>query len=107
MNGRWWCLGLVGLTALLPVRQLAAAEQVPLGTRRELFVEERLIDRLAGNARLVMHRPEPRELVLETGEPWEANATSDVTVFRDGDRDRMYDRGSHASYMRGRDRAGP
>ena len=104
MHGRWWCLGLLGLTALLSARQLAATEPVPLGTRRELFVEDGLIERLAGHARLVMHRPEPRELVLETGEPWEGNATNYVTVFRDGDRYRMYYRGSHASYLQGRDR---
>ena len=43
-------------------------------------------------------------MALVTGEPWEGNATNYVTVFQDGDKYRMYYRGSHYSYLGGKDR---
>jgi len=104
MLGQLRCLSLFWLLICLVAPRLSAAEPVPLGTRRELFVDDRLVERLAGQASLRLHHPEPRELALETSEPWEGNATNYVTVFRDGDRYRMYYRGSHASYLQGRDR---
>ncbi|WP_165233481.1 hypothetical protein [Aquisphaera insulae] len=82
----------------------SADEPVPIGTRRELFVDDSLVERLVGRAELRLHHPTPREVALETGEPWEGNATNYVTVFQDGDVYRMYYRGSHASYLGGKDR---
>jgi len=87
---------------------VAAADDVAapheIGTRRELLVDDWLVDRVAGRAELRLHQPTPANVALETGEPWEGNATNYVTVFQDGDKYRMYYRGSHASYLGGKDR---
>jgi hypothetical protein len=74
---------------------LAAAEPAALGSRRELFVDRALIERLEGGASLQLHRPEPREMVLAADKPWEGNTSAYFTIFQDGDRFRMYYRGSH------------
>ncbi len=74
----------------------AAAEPLAIGSRLEPLVDRFLIDSLSGGARQVMHRPEPREVVLVTGSPWEGNTSAYYTIFRDGDLLRMYYRGSHA-----------
>ena len=80
--------------ALLP-RALRAAEAVwEIGGRRELFVDDYLIERLTG-ASLKMHRPVPREVVLTCDAPWEGNTSAYYTLFADGDRFRMYYRGAH------------
>ena len=69
---------------------LATADDVAapheIGTRRELLVDDSLIDRVAGRAELRLHQPTPANVALETGEPWEGNATNYVTVFQDGDK---------------------
>ena len=58
-----------------------AAEPVTIGTRRELFVDDALVERLAGEADLRLHHPTPQNVALVTDAPWEGNATNYVTVF--------------------------
>ncbi len=70
-----------------------------IGERLELLVDEHLIEKIEGDARLKLQRPEPREVVLVTGKPWEGNTCAYYTIFAD-ERDgsplfRMYYRGSH------------
>jgi hypothetical protein len=84
--------------------EFAGAQPWDMGTGRELFVDDALIAGRAGRMELRMHHPTPREIALVTGEPWEGNGTNYVTVFRDGDRYRMFYRGSHFSYTGGKDR---
>ena len=43
---------------------LFAAEVTDIGTHRELFVEDTLIETISGNARLELHHPEAREIAL-------------------------------------------
>jgi hypothetical protein len=74
---------------------LAQAEVIDLGSRRELFIDDFLIEKLSGSADQKLHLPEPREVVLTTDAPWEGNTCAYYTVFRDGDIFRMYYRGSH------------
>ncbi len=81
-----------------------ADRPVNISSRCELFVDNALIERLSGRAELRLHRPVPRNVALVTDEPWEGNGTNYVTVFQDADRYRMYYRGSHFSYLDGRDR---
>src|SRR6186713_1561646 len=69
-----------------PVKKLPLS----VGSRRELFVERSLIDRLSGEAKLWLHHPVPREVVMVHDAPWEGNATAYHSVFKDGDRFRMY-----------------
>ena len=54
-----------------------------------------LIETLQGGARLMLHRPTPREVVLTHDEPWEGNGCAYFTIFRDGDIYRMYHRGDN------------
>ena len=76
-----------------------AAEPVDIGSDRELFVDDHVIDKIEGDARLELQRPVPQELALVTDEPWEGNTCAYYTVFRDTnpsgeDIYRMYYRGS-------------
>ncbi len=68
----------------------ASADAVDVGSRLELMVDEHLIDRMSGGARLQLHRPVRRNVALVTGEPWEGNASFYRTVFQDGNTYRMY-----------------
>ncbi len=72
-----------------------SAEPIEIGSRRELFVDRYLIEELSGGAALTLHKPQPQEVVLTTDKPWEGNTCAYYTIFRDGDRYRMYYRGSH------------
>ncbi len=70
---------------------IAAQDPIALGTRRELFVDDYLLDSVQGQAALQLHRPIQREIVLTFGEPWEGNSCGAyATVFVDGGRYRMY-----------------
>jgi len=60
----------------------------------ELFVDGAVIDTLRGGAQLRLHHPVPQEVVLECDRPWEGNTSACFTVLKDGNRFRMYYRGS-------------
>ena len=64
-----------------------------IGSRRELFVDRHLIERL-DNVELRLHSPRRAETALRFDQPWEGPTCAYVTVFQDGDRFRMYYRGS-------------
>lgn len=68
---------------------------VDIGSRRELLVDDFLVQELTGAAQRVWHRPEPREVVLHTDQPWEGNTSAYFTLFQDEHLFRMYYRGSH------------
>jgi hypothetical protein len=88
----------IGCTAVLLSVIASAAravEAIDIGSRLEPFVDEFLIDRLEGDARLFLHKPTPQEVVFVTDEPWEGNTCAYYTIFQDGDLYRMYYRGSH------------
>ena len=80
-----------------------AAEETPaeapasdarrIGGRRELFVDEWLIEKMSG-VKLHLHAPTPREVAIVFDQPWEGNTSAYVTVFEDEGRYRMYYRGS-------------
>jgi len=64
---------------------------VVIDTRRELLVDNALIERTDGQAALRLHSPTPREIVLVFDKPWEGNTSAAYsTVFVDGDHYRMY-----------------
>lgn len=65
-----------------------------IGSRRELFVDDYLIERLRG-VKQQLHRPQPRDVALVCDAPWEGNTSAYYTLFADGDRFRMYYRGEH------------
>ncbi|MEZ5396170.1 MAG: hypothetical protein R2724_25650 [Bryobacterales bacterium] len=63
-----------------------------IGSAPELFVDKRRIARMDG-VELRLHRPRPAEVAVRFDRPWEGPVSAYVTVFRDGDRFRMYYRG--------------
>lgn len=63
---------------------------IAVGSRRELFVDDYLVERLAGAAQLRLHHPEPKEIVMTHDEPWEGSGSGYHSIFQDGDGYRMY-----------------
>jgi len=78
-------------TAVWGQPNLSDETVVDVGSRRELFVDDALIDRLKGKVRLQLHHPEPREIALVFDSPWEGTGSSGFhCIFQDGDLYRMY-----------------
>jgi len=96
---RW--LQFAGFLAASRIPLAASSGAVDIADRRELFVDDFLIDRLHG-ARRILHRPVAREVSLDRTKPWEGNASGYTTVFQDGDLYRMYYRGTHIVYSQGK-----
>ncbi|MDG1894567.1 MAG: hypothetical protein P8J37_06645 [Fuerstiella sp.] len=91
------CIRLMVVAALcMPVdvsTTATAQEPIDVGNRLELFVDDHLIGGMDGDVSRQLMRPEPQEVVFETGEPWEGNTSGYYTVFQDGDVYRMSYRG--------------
>ena len=67
-------------------------DAIDLGTRRELFVDQHLIDHVDG-AELRLVPPRDEGSVLRFDNPWEGLFCGYVTVLHDGDKFRLYYRG--------------
>ena len=70
--------------------QTDRSEVIDISSRLELMVDDYLIDRFDGAARLRFHQPVEREVALTCDAPWEGNYSGDATLLQDGDRYRMY-----------------
>jgi hypothetical protein len=73
---------------------VAVDDAVNIGERRELFVDDALLESQSGVS-LAMHRPEARDVAIVCDRPWEGNISAYYTLFADGDVFRMYYRGAH------------
>jgi hypothetical protein len=80
--------------AIIAVSLGALADPIDIGSGRELFVDDYLIENMGG-LELRLHHPVPREIALTTDAPWEGNTCCYFTVFQDGPLYRMYYRGSN------------
>ena len=69
------------------------ASATKVGTERQLFLDERLIERCEGST-LRYHTPTPREVVLTFDRPWEGRTSWAPIVFRDEGRYRLWYRAS-------------
>ena len=78
-----------------------SATPIEIGSRRELFVDHHLIVKLI-DARLVLHRPRPREIAIRFDRPWEGNTSGYPTVMRDGNVLKMIYRGHSMIWDGGR-----
>lgn len=78
----------------------ATSDPIPLGSRRELFVDRFLIGSMRG-VELRLHEPRDEGTVLRFDEPWEGIHCGYCTVIRDGDRFRVYYRGMPANVKDG------
>jgi hypothetical protein len=65
---------------------------INIANRRELFVDDYLIERKT-NVWHHMHRPTPCETVFKFDKPWEGNACGYSTLLHDGEKYRLYYRG--------------
>ncbi len=72
----------------------APASPIDIGSRRELFVDDFLVERMH-DAALRLHTPAPADVALVCDAPWEGNTSAYFAFLRDGDRFRAYYRGSH------------
>ena len=81
------------ILVLLILLTSAQAQPLRIGARLELFTDDYLIERMDG-VELLLHHPIPRETVITFDQPWEGDTSAYVTVFKDGDKYRMYYRGS-------------
>jgi hypothetical protein len=83
-----------------------AAEAVPavidIGSRRELFVDRALVERLTGKADLRLHHPVPRDIALVHDAPWEGSGSGYHSVFQDGLKYRMYYKAWHLDPRKGK-----
>ena len=70
----------------------AATAPIPIGTRRELFVDRHLIESMDG-ARLQLHSPQAAEPAIRFDQPWEGAFAGYATVIKGDDLYRAYYRG--------------
>jgi hypothetical protein len=89
-----------GLGSAWVATRRVMAEDLPrplaLGSRRELFVDSFLIDRLA-EAALTLERPHDEGIALRFDRPWEGRFCGYATVLKDGPLYRLYYRGLPAA----------
>ncbi|NUP98461.1 MAG: hypothetical protein HUU35_01265 [Armatimonadetes bacterium] len=78
----------------IPRAAVGEKDTMEIGSRRELMVDDVLLESLSGSARRVLHRPVPANQALLPDAPWEGVTSAYFTVFRDGERVRLYYRGS-------------
>jgi len=84
---------IVAFALLLATTNYVSA--IDISSRRELFVDDFLIEKLAGKAELRLHHPEPREIALVHDAPWEGSGSGYHSVFKDGNLYRMYYKAWH------------
>ncbi len=65
-----------------------------IADRRQLFVDDALIDRIGDDVRLHLHRPVPREVAAVYDAQWEGCTSMSATIFKDAETYRMYYRAS-------------
>jgi hypothetical protein len=84
-------MGLIGRIGALHLAVLALhAQTLPdIGSRRELFVDRFLIERLQG-AELRAQQPIEKGIVLELNQPWEGAFSGYFTVIQEPRRSRLY-----------------
>lgn len=63
---------------------------VEIGSRRELFVDDHLIDTLTGNAERRLHHPSPRNVAFVPDQPWEGTTAGYYTLIAVDGRYRLY-----------------
>jgi hypothetical protein len=78
----------------VPRAEPGVKPQVAIGSRRELFVDDYLLDGLSGSATRRLQQPVRREMVLKLDQPWEGETSAYFTVMPVDGGVRIYYRGS-------------
>src|SRR5690606_13126180 len=63
---------------------------IRIDSRLELFLDKYIIEDLKGEAKVILHHPEPQEIVMVHDKPWEGSGSGYHSVFFDGEIYRMY-----------------
>ncbi|MCH2589725.1 MAG: hypothetical protein MK004_14780 [Planctomycetales bacterium] len=80
----WLAAGLTGIGGLPLATAAPKTDEIrDIGSRRELMIDNFLVDRLVGAARLRLHNPVRREIAIVHDAPWEGNGCNYYTVFFD------------------------
>ncbi|MCC9605532.1 hypothetical protein LOC68_22475 [Blastopirellula sp. JC732] len=95
-----WKLAAILLACCLS--QTAQAEPIAIDGRRELFVDDYLIDSLEG-AELFLHQPHDEGIVFRFDRPWEGLFCGYCTIIHTDDKYQLYYRGIPTSGSDGRD----
>ncbi len=74
----------------VPMASAGDPAALDIGSRRELMIDDTLIESLRDGAILRLHHPTRREIAIVHDASWEGNGGNYHTVFRDGDIYRMY-----------------
>src|SRR5688500_5661946 len=80
-----------------------AQDPIDIASRRELFIDRLLIDKLTG-VQLRLHAPTHADVAMRYDKPWEGPFGAYTTVINDGGRYRMYYRGMPADAKDGTNR---
>lgn len=99
------CFTTLLLVALAELPLAAADAPIKINSRRELFVDEHMIESLK-NAQRQLHHPTPHEVAIVHDAPWEGAGSGYHSVIQDGDRYRLYYRGSALGVENGRLKSG-
>lgn len=83
------------LATLLLTGVAGAQEPLRIGDRRELFVDDFMIADMTAAARLRMHHPVRKEIVVVHDQPWEGSGSGYHAVFRDDRGYHMYHKAWH------------
>ncbi len=86
---RSWLMLFAGLISA-PTAFSQTKAPIDIGSRIELFIDNFLVDRYSGSAAQKIHHPVPRERVILHDAPWEGSGSGYHSVFKDGDKYRMY-----------------
>ncbi len=78
------------LVFLLTACSSFAADPIDIGSRRELFVDDFLIEKLSGKAEQRLHQPRIQEIVMTHDASWEGSGSGYHSIFQDGGKYRMY-----------------
>lgn len=86
------CLCAFTTKAAVAVAAAPPSAAIDVGTRLEMFVDQHLVD-AKRNVEHHLTEPVKREVALELDRPWEGPVSAYFSVFRDGDKVRLYYRG--------------
>lgn len=82
------------LLALLLVRIAQAVEPIDLGSRREPFLDDYLIERKTGDLELKLHQPIRQTDTITLDRPWEGNNSAYATILQHANTYFFYYRGT-------------
>ena len=85
-----FALGLILASALVSFGPVSADEAaIDIGSRRQLFVDDHLIEKMTG-VRQILHHPVKRDVAIKPEHPWEKHGASYMVTFKDGGRFRAW-----------------